>query len=375
MKLGRSLVIQMVVLVLPVAALAQAGKPPALVSPEVLPDHRVVFRLFAPDASNVEIAGDFWLEEGRSEKLVKGHDGIWSFTTEPLSPDYYTYFFVVDGLSVLDPSNTPTKRAVAGRTKSLFGVPGPESAFLEGGAVPHGEVRIVFYESGVTGTLRRMHVYFPPGYEAGEARYPVVYLLHGGGDEDDVWTGVGRANFILDNLIARGQTKSMIVVMPNLWALGLPLPAERREENQALFRKDLMEGIIPYVESRYRVLPGPGNRALGGLGIMRVFLPNIYWPTLGEFAYVFHTSGGVNPEWLPLLEKQYPGVLDSPANVERVKFFVGNGTNDHSNPSAKFILGELKARGYDVTYFESQGTHAWPWFRRYFAEFAKMAFR
>jgi hypothetical protein len=368
------LVLLLLLVAAPISAQSQPATPPAVVSPEVLPDHRVVFRLYAPDANEVTLTGSFWLQEGRTEKLAKDSRGIWSLTTEPLPADYYSYFFTLDGIRTLDPVNGRIKQGVL-RTVSAFSVPGQEAAFLEAGPVPHGEVRIVFYESAVTGMLRRMHIYLPPGYETGRTRYPVVYLLHGGGDTDSTWIDVGRANFILDNLIAQDKAKPMIVVMPSLWALDPSYVRTHRDENQALFRRHLADEIIPYVESNYRVLAGPENRALGGLGIMRDFLPNVVWATLGKFGYVFHTSGGVDPEWIPLLEKRYPGVLGNPANTKTVKFFIGSGTNDHSNPSARFWLEELRKRGYDATYFQSNGIHEWPWFRRYFAQFAQIAFR
>lgn len=357
----------------PVLAQPPPSPPPAVVSPEVLPDRRVVFRLYAPQAREVTVTGSFWLQEGRTEKLAKDGQGVWSLTTEPLSADEYSYFFTVDGSRVLDPANWRIKPGM--RTVSAFSVPGPEAAFLEAGAVPHGEVRIVFYPSAVTKTLRRMHVYLPPGYETGPARYPVVYLLHGGGDADSTWIDVGRANFILDNLIARGEAKPMVVVMPSLWVADPAHVRAHREESQALFRKDLTEEVLPYVERTFGVRPGPENRALGGLGVGRDFLPNVVWPTLGRFRHVFHTSGGVDPEWLPLLERKYPDVLDDPANVRAVRFFIGSGTNDHSNPSARFWRDELKRRGYDVVYFEGDGIHEWPSFRRCFAQFAQIAFR
>jgi hypothetical protein len=374
MMISRLLVLPVALLAVPAPAQSPAPSPSAVVSPQILADNRVVFRLWAPNAREVSLTGSFWLEPGRTEKLVRDGQGVWSLTTGPLTPDYYSYSFTVDGIRVLDPANGQIKQGVR-TTQSAFSVPGPQAAFLEAGAVPHGEVRVVFYPSAVTGKLRRMHLYFPPGYETGQTRYPVVYLLHGGGDDDGAWIAIGRANFMLDNLIAQGKARPMVVVMPSLWALGPPVGADRRDENQALFRKDLIDEILPYVESHYRVLAGPENRALGGLGVGREFLPNVVWPILGKFDYVFHTSGGVNPEWLPLLEKKYPGVLDEPSNVHRVKFFLGNGTHDHSNAAAKFWLEELRRRGYDATYFESDGTHEWPWFRRYFAEFSQRAFR
>jgi enterochelin esterase-like enzyme len=358
----------------PVTAQTQTAKPPAVASPEVLPDHRVVFRLYAPKASEVTITGSFWVQEGRTEKLVKDGQGVWSLTTEPLTPDYYSYSFSVDGVRVVDPANGRVKPGVA-RTVSSFSVPGQEEAFLEVGAVPHGEVRMVFYQSAVAGKQCRMHIYLPPGYETGQTRYPVVYLFHGGGDDDAGWTAIGRANFILDNLIAQGKAKPMIVVMPSLYVLDPPLVASQVEGNQALFAKDLVEKLIPFVESHYRVLADSQDRAIGGLGVGRSFLPNIYWSNFGKFGYVFHTSGGVDPEWVPLFEKKYPGALDNPANIKGVKFFIGSGPNDHGNSSARFWLEELKKRGYNATYFEGNGIHEWPAFRLYFAQFAQIAFQ
>ena len=150
----------------PQAAKPETAKPAAVVSPQILPDHRVVFRLRAPKASEVTIAGDFWLEQGRTEKLVKDDQGIWSLTTEPLPPDYYSYYFTVDGIRIPDPANGLIKPGIR-TTQSAFSVPGEQAAFLEAGPVPHGEVRMVFYQSAVVGKLRRMHIYFPPATKQG----------------------------------------------------------------------------------------------------------------------------------------------------------------------------------------------------------------
>ena len=358
------------------AARPVAPRPPAVVSPEVLPDHRVVFRLRAPQAKEVTITGDFWLEQGRREKLVKDDQGMWSLTTEPLTSDLYSYNFTLDGVSIPDPANGLTKPGAAS-TQSAFWVPGEQAALLEAGPTPHGEVRIVSYEASVVGKVRRMHIYFPPGYDTGQTRYPVVYLCHGGGDDDSTWISVGRANFMLDNLVAQGKAKPMIVVMPSLWVLDTPVPAERRDENETLFRKSLVEDIIPYVETHYRVAAGPANRAIAGLGIGRPWLPNTYWPMLDKFNYVGHASGGVDEGRIEqFYEKQYPGVLDNPANSKRVKFFLGDGINDSSIASAKYTAEELKKRGYNTTLFLTDGTHGWPAFRRHFAGFVQqVAFR
>jgi enterochelin esterase-like enzyme len=348
--------------------------PAPIVSPEVLPDHRVVFRLRSPNASEVTVAGDFWVQQGRTEQLVKGDKGVWSLTTDPLPPDLYSYWFTVDGVRIPDPSNNQIKQGVRYQ-QSMFAVPGPDEAFLEPAPVPHGQVRMEFYQATALGKLRRMHIYLPPGYAEGKTQYPVAYLFHGGGDDDWGWTTVGRVNFILDNLIAQGKAKPMIVVMPSLWGLEPPISSDRFDENEVNFQKTFVQDIMPFVDSHYRVLPGAANRAVGGLGPGRDFLPQFLWSTLDKFGYAFFVSGGAGQERVNILQKQNPGVIDNPANIKRVKFFLGDGVNDSSIDDSRFLTAELKRRGYTVTRYETIGTHGWPSFRRCFAEFAQIAFR
>jgi enterochelin esterase family protein len=207
---------------------AQGRRPPAVVSPEVLDDGRVVFRIDAPDAARVFLnAGDLppltFTPPGATPVpqtpgspgatvFAKGENGVWEFTTaSPVPPGAFRYAIMVDGVRTLDPVNTRTSESNTAMW-SLFFVPG--IALEEVRDVPHGAVAEVFYASSVLKTTRRMHVYTPPGYEAGSQKYPVFYLLHGAGDTDDAWTSVGRAGFILDNLIAAKQAVPMVVVMP-----------------------------------------------------------------------------------------------------------------------------------------------------------------
>jgi L-ascorbate metabolism protein UlaG (beta-lactamase superfamily)/enterochelin esterase-like enzyme len=352
---------------------AATAKPAPVVSPQVLPDRRVTFRLRAPNAREVTITGDFWLVQTRTEKLVKDDQGVWSVTLGPFPPDLYSYSFSVDGTSIADPVNGFIKPGVSS-TQSMFFVPGEQTALLEARPVPHGDVRIVHYQSAVAGGVRRMHVYVPPGYDAGKSRYPVMYLLHGGGDDDGGWVAVGRANLILDNLIAQGRAKPMIVVMPSIWVLDPPVPADRRDANNALFAKLLFQDVIPYVEKNYRVLAAPKSRAFGGLSYPNI-LPDAWIPNIGKFDYVGFTSNGLNADRIAFYEKQYPGVLDNPANVKRVKIYIGDGTNAMTFASAKNLAEDLKRRGYRTVFSTTDGIHGWPWFRRYFAEFAQAAFR
>ena len=356
------------------APLPRAAAPPAVVSPEVLSDHSVVFRLRAPKASEVTLTGDFPVEGSLPVKMVKGEDGVWTYTAAPLPPDVYSYIFAADGVRFPDPVNRWLKPGNP-PMQSMFRVPGGDEELMEQLPVPHGEVRVVYYRAKAVGGVRRMHVYLPPDYENGKIRYPVAYLFHGGGEQDFGWVDIGRVNFILDNLIARGKAKPMIVVMPDLYVLGPPEPAGRAEENDALLGKDLVEDMIPYVEAHYRALPGAANRAMGGLGVGREMVPDVFWPHMDTFNTVFLVAGGTEADRFEYMQKKYPGVLDNPANTKRVKFFLGIGDNDHGQLASRTLAGELERRGYAVKRFEPQGTHGWPAFRRNFIEWAQGAFR
>src|SRR5262249_35679826 len=168
-----------------------------LVSPQIAADHKVTFRIYAPKASEVTVGGDF----GTAVKLTKDDKGVWSATVGPLTPDFYSYSFTVDGVRTLDPKNATIKQGIAS-LDNMFYMQGKETEFEDNRKVSHGEIRQVWYQSATLDAQRRMHVYTPPGYDAGTDKYPVFYLLHGGGDEDSGWSTIGRAGFILDNLIA-----------------------------------------------------------------------------------------------------------------------------------------------------------------------------
>ena len=190
----------------------QGAQAPAFTSPEILPDKRIAFRLYAPDATTVTLrGGDIPAPARANAQFTKGANGVWEMTTGAVEPGAYRYVYVVNGVGVIDPRNTAISESNT-TTWSVAVVPG--SDLMDTKTVPHGAVATVYYQSTALGRTRRMHVYTPPGYESGKDKYPVFYLLHGAGDCDDSWTSVGRANFILDNLIAASKAKPMIVVMP-----------------------------------------------------------------------------------------------------------------------------------------------------------------
>src|SRR5579885_333500 len=244
-----------VVLLWTAAARAQRGPAP-LPSPEVKPDRTVIFRLSAPKAAAVQVRGEW----GAPQAMTKDDNGVWTVTVGPLEPDQYSYTFNVDGATVVDPRNTRLKIG-RGSMSNLVEVPGNAVQDLK--AVPHGTLHTHHYESqALNGKSRRLTIYTPPGYEtAGTQRYPVLYLLHGAGDDDRGWTDVGLAHRILDNLLAEKKAVPMLVVMPDGHA------ATSGGNNTQAFEAGLLKEIIPLVEKTYRVKPEATSRAIVGLSM------------------------------------------------------------------------------------------------------------
>jgi enterochelin esterase family protein len=246
---------------------ARGGNPP-VVSPEVHADRRVTLRLNAPRATEVALNGNITLDKGPLP-MTKGETGVWSITVGPLEPDVYEYTFVVNGVSTTDAVNRYTRPAAGNAgTSSQVEVPGDGPMFYDSRPVPHGEVRINVYESKAVGVTRTMWVYTPPGYERGSTRYPVLYLLHGAGGNENNWITVGRANLIMDNLIAEGKALPMVIVMPLARAQqsdGVGPARTPATQDRTLFEKDLLGDIIPFIEKTYRVSNQASQRALAGL--------------------------------------------------------------------------------------------------------------
>jgi enterochelin esterase-like enzyme len=384
----------------PAPAAAQRGAPaargpsaPQVVSPDVLPDHRVVIRIHAPKATDVSLTGD-WVAQGRGSAgpLQKDSQGIWSITVGPLVPDFYTYTLTVDGVRTLDPRNPQVKVGVSSLENILI-VAGEETAFADNLRVPHGEVRQVWYWSANLKQMRRMHVYTPPGYETSGARYPVLYLIHGGGDEDSGWTTIGRANFIVDNLLAAGKVKPMIVVMPN-GSISLPgatmgqargVAAGGRPDMSAslsvlhdAFGEDLLENIIPYVEKQYRVLTNQPDRALAGLSMGGAETMRNGPPNMDKFAYLGVFSMGWNDEVNPDFETRNARFFEDPARTNKLirLFWIGVGKSDALiGTGAKRLSDLLTRRGIKNEYHESDGGHTWINWRVYLRDFLPRLFQ
>lgn len=361
--------------------LAQPRGPqaPPVVSPEVSADRKVTFRILAPKAEAVQLAGDVpGAGMGQPTPLAKGTNGVWEVTVGPLAPGAYRYNLNVDGVSVIDPRNPKTSESNE-NSWSLVNVPGAD--WLDTRDVPHGAVSAVNYWSSTLKRFRRLHVYTPPGYESGEGKYPIFYLLHGAFDSDNSWSTVGRAGFILDNLIAAGKAKPMVVVMPHghtgPFRFGMSLMGE--------FEPEFVTDIMPQMEKRYRVLGDRAHRALAGLSMGGAQTLNIGIPHLDQFAYlgvyssgVFGIAGGMggNQPQGPTFEEKNKAILDDAKLKDGLKvFWFATGKDDFLVATTRATVEMFKGHKFNVVYKETDGAHTWDKWRDYLNEFAPMLFQ
>jgi len=349
-----------------------------VISPIIHADRRVTLKLNAPEAHDVRATGHIigpnahWLSKDRSLPMTKGADGIWSITLGPLKPDIYDYGYTVDGAAVSDPGNR----------LNLVEVPGNSPAYYDAQDVPHGDVHMVIYHSKAIGAARYLRVYTPPGYEAGKSRYPVLYLMHGGNCCEYSWMEQARANLIMDNLIAQHKARPMIVVM----ALGArsgpsealePVPSQMegfkppagRQTNYDpgnLFEQDLLTGIIPFVDGRFRTLADADHRALSGLsqgGIQTV--------TIGlRHSDVFHwlvpmSAGAENQgddQFVEISRDVYEHPEALKKNLKLLYFVVGE--QDVLREADKRLADRLQAQGVKLTFQAVPGMHEYKVWRQ-----------
>jgi len=361
------------------AAGAQPARGPEIRSPEVSAERVVHFRILAPEADAVLLSGTDLPDNPRGLPMAKGEDGVWSLSIGPVEPGSYRYHFSVDGVRVLDPVNPATSESNE-NTWSLVHVPGAD--FMDTGRVPHGAVAEVTYWSEPLGRFRRMHVYTPPGYESGAERYPVFYLLHGAFDCDDSWTTVGRAGFILDNLIAAGEAKPMVVVMPagHTGPFRMGAGADFMSE----FIEDFLGAVVPYAEQHYRLREGRANRALAGLSMGGGQTLAIGIPHLEDFAYLGVFSSGVfgitgqgpGAEWGKTWEQDNAAALDDATTRKGLElFWFATGKDDFLLETTRATVEALRRHGFEVSYAETAGGHTWANWRDYLHRFAPLLFR
>jgi enterochelin esterase family protein len=351
------------------------------VSPSVGNDGRVTIQIYAPKADEVRLTGD-WMS-GRPEpiRLEKDARGVWSATVGPLAPDYYSYTLTVDGVRTLDPKN-PTIKQGNDSVDNLFLVPGETIAYAMNQRVPHGTIRQIWYYSEALGQERRMHVYTPPGYEESGAEYPVLYLLHGGGDEDSGWSTIGRAGQILDNLLAKGDAEPMLVVMPNGSLppgppTDDPLPDGLRTAALDRFSRELTQSIVPYVEEHFRVRAVPAGRAIAGLSMGGGQTMHVLEEHADSFGYVAIWSAGLfrqppadyiaaNDEFLGNPQR----VND---NVALLSIVVGD--DDFALPGARALAKVYADHGIEHEFELTGGGHTWRNWRAYLHALAPRLFR
>lgn len=359
-----------------------------VVSPQINKDNTVTFRLMAPNAQSVKLQGDWMPSEGWTPKLQdlqKDENGLWSFTTQVLPSDLYSYTFIVDGLKVLDPNNVYQVRDVA-TVMNIFLVEGGLGDLYKVQDVPHGTVTRCWYDSPKLDSPRRITIYTPPGYESSTDKYPVFYLLHGMGGDEEAWMALGRASQILDNLIAQGKAKPMIVVMPNGHTSNTAAPGE---SDKGFYKPDMrtpdvfsgdMEAnfgdIIKFVEDNYRVKSDKQSRAIAGLsmgGFHSLYISANYPNT---FDYV----GLFSPAILPpanaastIYADLEAKLLAQKANGYRL-YWIAIGNTDFLFQNVVDYRSKLDEMKLTYQYRESDGGHIWANWRLYLSEFAQMLF-
>ncbi len=372
------------------AAFAQQA-PRRIVSPEVLPDRRITFRVSAPKAAEAVLR----FSEGapQSHPMTKGEDGVWSVTIGPVEPEIYTYSFLIDGAKAIDLAN-PVAKIGASIDASVVEVPGDPPRFDQVQEVPHGSIDIHTYASGVSKTQRGVYVYVPPDYYSQPAkRFPVLYLWHGGGGAEQDWSRDGRAGVILDNLIAQKKAAPMLIVMPNnvpgtpapgvMPAAGAtPVPATGAGgANYPLLKRELIEEIIPFVARHYRTIENRENRAMAGLSAGGGTTLNVGLASLDTFAWIAEFSSGIFGGTTGYgqfdIEKISPGFYKDPAatNKKLKLFYMSCGTEDPRMPFQKKALADFQDHNIKVTFAAFPGAHEWKVWRHSLADLAPRLFR
>jgi len=412
MRLRALLLLLPMVAVAPSAFAQQPGaaaQPPAvggfanIKSPEVAADRRVTFRLAAPKASSVSVICECLTLESlaalkqqqaqlgqrpendpemtrltraianvRSNQgeraMAKDANGIWTLTLGPVEPDMYEYHFNVDGFEMLDPRNLVVKyNSRPNLIESILEVPNSSAMFYDVRPVPHGKVDIRYYESKTTAATRRVFIYTPPGYDKSTAKLPVLYLLHGADGDETVWTNFGKANLILDNLLADKKAAPMVVVMPMAYAYA-PTSGTAGEKQRTDFEKDLLTDLIPFVQANYRVAADREHRALAGLsmgGSLTLAIGPRHLETFSRLA-VFSAGGGAKPEE----SMKDVGANAKTVNAQLKLFWMAIGGDDPGFAGAKRTSDYFDSVGIKHSFKTIPGVHTWIVWRRFLNEMA-----
>ncbi len=359
-------------------------------SPEINPDNSVTFRLVAPKAVKVQVGGDFVapvmsevngmkMEVAQPVDMVE-KNGVWEYTTEPLASELYSYYFVVDGMTIKDPSNVYMIRDVNSVT-NVFIIPGDKGDIYSVQDVPHGTVAKRWYESPTLGLTRRMTVYTPAGYETSKDKYPVFYLFHGSGGDEESWMDLGRTAQILDNLIAQGKAEPMIVVVTN----GNPAQeaaAGYSDENFAYTPAmgggtrggiatfpESFKDVQKFIEANYRTINKKSARAVAGLsmGGGHTFTISKDYPNTFDYVGIFSASGQVTDQTRPQLEAMQKNGYSL--------YVIACGNTDFVYQGAVNYHNQLNEMGFEHEWWESGGGHIWRNWRIYLTDFAQRIFK
>jgi len=389
MKTIKQLSIFLLLTVLSITVYAQFRMPKPILSPEITTDNKITFRVFAPEAKKVTVSGNWMAGWGSQVELMRNDTGMYQLTIDPLPSEMYTYSYSVDGVKTVDPNNVMVVRDGT-RNESMFMVPGEKAILYGVNDVPRGTLQKVWYSSPTLGLTRLMYVYTPAGYNELKEKLPVFYLLHGGGGDEDAWTTLGRAPQILDNLIASGKAKPMIVVMTNGNPGDAAAPGAAPAKKQAVgqnnpmgmgsgkFEESLVKDVIPYVEKNYRVIANKDNRAVAGLsmgGIQTLYLTNNYPETFSYFGVMsmglvdMSRFGGKNDP-----EERVKGLEKLKASQPKL-YWIGCGKEDFLFQSAQDLRKFLDENKFTYEYRESEGGHTWTNWRIYLSELAPKLFK
>lgn len=373
------------------------GQP--IVSPQINPDNSVTFKFIAPKAVKVQVTGDFLpatpmeyegfkFEAPGVADLTEKPGGIWEYTSQPLESELYNYNFIVDGLAVKDPNNAYFQRDI-GNVMNYFIIGGGRADVYMAGDVPHGTVSQVWYHSDVLGKDRRMSVYTPAGYEESKGRYPVLYLLHGMGGDEEAWLCLGRTAQIMDNLIAQGKAVPMIVVMTNGNTKHQAAPGESAEGmfkhyNCGSFDTSFeahFKDVIAYVDSHYRTVKKASGRAITGLsmGGGHSFQVSLNYPKTFDYVGMFSAAvgiadvqnGAIAPEFY---ENTYEKIDRLFANNPKL-YYIAIGETDFLMKQNSELRAYLDSKNYPYTYVETPGGHIWRNWRIYLVDFAQRIFK
>ncbi|CAN5608844.1 esterase family protein [soil metagenome] len=359
-----------------------------LVSPDIQPDNSVIFRIKAPGAYSVQLVGTF--SPGfKPIPMEKKDSGVFEVKIGPLASDMYEYRFILDSALMPDPNNNAVTRDGSIVENRLL-IPGKLGDLIAAQNVPHGNVTAIWYSSPTLGTERRMYVYTPPGYENGKDKYPVLYLLHGGGGDEDGWISRGRANYIIDNLIASKQAVPMIVVItngnPDAVAAPLDRPLTANKDVPGIgsmasqrFEKSLVNDVIPFVEKNFRVIADADHRAITGFSMGGYQTQNITNnnPTMfkyigvmsmGLFSSFGNNTGNYNKE-------QHVAQLKAVIAAKPKLYWIGIGKDDFLYKTVTNLKGLYDEVGLKYTYRESDGSHTWKEWRLYLSELAPKFFK